>query len=135
MTNVPTPWKDNVYAQKGIAEEVEISFLEPFQGNPLRYSDERMAELVEDIRQNGLREPIMILIGQEDRRVQIGEGNHRLFAAKLAGLTKIPARVMRQRNIHFGWSKVCNHMSNVPEYGYFPADAAPSKVFDELHVA
>lgn len=49
--------------------------------------------LVEDIRKNGIRSPIIIILYKhEPNKAHIGEGNHRLGVAKEIGLKELPVR-------------------------------------------
>ena len=126
---IPEPWKDNKYYKLGLVAEVPLSWLIRYQGNRLRMRRYEFEKLVEDIKTNGIEEPVMIFIGQKDRTVTLGEGNHRMMAAMMAGLKSIPARVIRNQYAE-GVSN--NKMSRVPVDDYFPADASPLDVFDEF---
>ena len=56
------------------------------------YSQRNIEDIAESMRQEGVLERIMIFI-EKDGSVTIGEGNHRIQAAKLAGITEIPAEI------------------------------------------
>jgi len=58
-------------------------------------------ELKEDIKRNGIKDPLMIFIGL-DGRVKIGEGNHRHQIALELGLEKIPVRFIFSRRARGG---------------------------------
>jgi hypothetical protein len=126
--DMPTPWKKGAYNQAGKVAEVPAHWLSKFQGNSLRRDSSEMKEFAEKLKEEGLKDPVMIIIGQEDRRVSIGEGNHRTFAFIEAGLDKVPARVVRQRTNSGG--VYYDKMERVPQYDYFKADASPEEVFD-----
>jgi hypothetical protein len=50
-----------------------------------RMGPQAFAELVADLKANGLREPVSVHL-EQDGRAHIQEGNHRLRAAHLAGI-------------------------------------------------
>ncbi|MBO8173452.1 MAG: ParB N-terminal domain-containing protein [Bacillaceae bacterium] len=127
------PWRNTRYARAGKVGEVPTRWLMKFRGNHLRRSPGRMARLTEDIRKNGIRKPLMLLVGKQDRRVQLAEGNHRLVAAFLSRMDTVPVYVMVQRNIVFGQSAVCREMNKLPRTGHFPSIAHPDQVFDRYH--
>jgi ParB-like chromosome segregation protein Spo0J len=52
---------------------------------------EGFAALVADLKANGMREPVTVHV-EQDRRVHIHEGNHRLRAAHRAGIA-VPVEV------------------------------------------
>jgi hypothetical protein len=52
-------------------------------------------DLAEDIRVNGFREALIVLYDPETGDLRLGEGNHRLAAARLLGLESIPVRMSR----------------------------------------
>jgi len=51
--------------------------------------------LLDDIVENGLKEPIMLVYNAPTRRVYVGEGNHRIVIAKKLGIETLPTRVIR----------------------------------------
>lgn len=70
-----------------------IDLLDPFSKHPFRlYEGERLADMVESIRQHGVLVPIFVRrLGE---RFEILSGHNRVNASKLAGLTAIPAIVL-----------------------------------------
>jgi hypothetical protein len=56
------------------------------------YSEEGWNKFLEDIKQNGIKEPIYIQVLM-DGQIVVYEGNHRIQAAKQLGLTEVPARI------------------------------------------
>lgn len=56
------------------------------------YSEEQWNEFLEDIKNNGIKDPITINVNS-DGSIKIWEGNHRLEACRQLGLTEIPAKV------------------------------------------
>ncbi len=56
-----------------------------------RRGEERWDELVDDIKRNGFKEPVQIYLYRNEKRLNLGEGNHRLGVARELGIKKIPA--------------------------------------------
>lgn len=59
------------------------------------YERENIENLVENVSQNGLLEPVIIEFNINDNTAYIGEGNHRVQVAKKMGMEWIPARCVR----------------------------------------
>jgi len=79
-------------AVKGEVPSIEIDRIVPGRHQPRRsFDDERIKELADSIRQNGLIQPIVV--AQRGDRYEIIVGERRVRAAKIAGLTEIPALV------------------------------------------
>ena len=69
-----------------------LSKVEPREDQPRMIFDEKaLEELAESIKQQGVLQPIIVV--QRDKHYEIVMGERRWRAAKLAGLTKIPAIV------------------------------------------
>ena len=82
---------DKAVAEKGILE-IAIDKIVPFHDHPFRlYEGERLADMVQSIRDHGVLNPVIV------RRTKTGfemlAGHNRANAAKLAGLTVVPAIV------------------------------------------
>jgi hypothetical protein len=56
---------------------------------------ERVASIKESIKQQGLREPLVMAYNKVNRSALLTEGNHRLQAMKELGHTEIPVRAIR----------------------------------------
>ncbi len=70
-----------------------IHRLIPFKGHPFRlYEGERLADMVESIRQHGVLVPI--LVREAGDAFEILSGHNRVNAAKLAGLEDVPCIVL-----------------------------------------
>lgn len=70
--------------------EIRIENLIPFSGQPFRpYTEEKLVELAEDIKSNGILSPIIVRPFGADK-YQILAGHNRTNAAKLAGLETVP---------------------------------------------
>ena len=67
----------------------------PFDDNPYQVLDnEEMDELVQSIRERGILSPLIVLPKPDDAHTfELISGHRRLFAAKKAGLKKVPAVV------------------------------------------
>ena len=72
-------------------KDISVSDIVPFAENPYKViENEEMKELVESIQKNGILTPLMIR-KFEDNKYELISGHRRLFAAKKAGLEKVPA--------------------------------------------
>ena len=75
------------------AMEIEICRIRPFTGHPFKViDDDKMRDLVESVKENGVLTPVLIRPVGTDKYEMVS-GHRRLHAAKLAGLTTIPAIV------------------------------------------
>ena len=73
------------------AMDIEICKISSFKGHPFKVvDDEKMQELVESIKANGVLSPVLIRPTGMDTYEMIS-GHRRLHAAQLAGLTAIPS--------------------------------------------
>lgn len=73
------------------AMDIEIYKISSFKGHPFKVvDDDKMLELVESIKANGVLSPVLIRPCGNDLYEMIS-GHRRLHAAKLAGLTAIPS--------------------------------------------
>lgn len=73
--------------------EIELGLISAFENHPFRVvDDEKMEELVESIRQQGILLPVLVRPDDEGGYEMIS-GHRRLHAAKIVGLKKIPAIV------------------------------------------
>lgn len=73
--------------------EIEIDRIRSFQNHPFKVlEDEKMADLVESIKANGVLTPVVVR-GNDGDGYEMVSGHRRLHASKLAGLKKIPAFV------------------------------------------
>ena len=78
-----------------IRRELSINDIEPFIYNPYKVIDnDEMKELVESIQENGILTPLMVRrLENSSDKYELISGHRRLFAAKKAGLEKVPAFV------------------------------------------
>lgn len=73
--------------------EIELGLISAFENHPFRVvDDEKMDELVESIRQQGILSPVLVRPDDEGGYEMIS-GHRRLRAATIVGLKKIPAIV------------------------------------------
>lgn len=75
------------------AMEIDIASIHPFAGHPFKVvDDEKMQDLVESVRGNGVITPVLIRPA-ENNQYEMISGHRRMHAAELAGLSTIPAIV------------------------------------------
>lgn len=73
--------------------EIAIDRIRSFQNHPFKVlEDEKMADLVESIKANGVLTPVLVR-GNDGDGYEMISGHRRLHASRLAGLKKIPAFV------------------------------------------
>lgn len=73
------------------AMEIELRLIHPFKDHPFKVlDDDRMQDLVDSIRQNGVLSPVL-LRETERGQYEMISGHRRMHAARLAGLETIPA--------------------------------------------
>lgn len=79
-------------------EEIRIDQIFPFENHPFKViDDERMQELIESIKANGVLSPVIVRPDDEGNYEMIS-GHRRMHAAQKAGLTTIPAIVKPMAN-------------------------------------
>lgn len=82
----------NIYKPNEVIQGIDINSLFPFQSHPFRlYTDEKMQEMVDSIRDNGVLLPILIRPRNNGDGYEIISGHNRVEAAKRAGLSKVPS--------------------------------------------
>lgn len=75
------------------AMEIDIASIQSFAGHPFKVvDDEKMQDLVESVRENGVITPVLIR-PTENNQYEMISGHRRMHAAELAGLSTIPAIV------------------------------------------
>lgn len=75
------------------AMEIDIASIHPFAGHLFKViDDDKMQDLVESVRENGVITPVLIRPAMENQYEMIS-GHRRMHAAKLSGLSTIPAIV------------------------------------------
>jgi len=84
---------DEYKEQKNGVTEIEITKLVPFSSHPFRlYEGQQLDNMVESIKEFGVMIPIIVR-PKENHQYEILSGHNRVNAAKLAGLSTIPAVV------------------------------------------
>ncbi|GAA6493732.1 ParB/RepB/Spo0J family partition protein [Candidatus Bariatricus faecipullorum] len=75
------------------AMEIDIASIHPFAGHPFKViDDDKMQDLVESVKENGVITPVLIRPADKNQYEMIS-GHRRMHAAELAGLSAIPAIV------------------------------------------
>ena len=75
------------------SKEIDVDMIHMFKNHPFKVlDDEKMSDLVESIRVNGILSPVLVRPDGEDSYEMIS-GHRRMHAAKIVGLTSIPAIV------------------------------------------
>lgn len=135
LNETALPMVDTEHGYARFTQNVPLDWLRGMEGNDQRRSPEEQAELENELR-GGLREPIIIVVGKNSRTAKVGEGNHRVMAARKLGFDSIPARVI----VGGEWGSEKRNQDRfdtdlIPQpKEYFPSDAAPSDVFRSLAV-
>ena len=83
--------KEDVTGAAAQATEIPISSIQSFRNHPFKVmDDDRMKELVQSVKDNGILNPVLVRPAAQDGFEMIS-GHRRMHAAKLAGLTTVPA--------------------------------------------
>ncbi len=109
---------------------VPISLLKGLKGNNLRYEGDKLKELSEDIKKNGLRNPAFLEYYQDSRTVYMGEGHHRLAALEMAGYTHMPTTVIRHESANTSSRAKPVRGIDPNRGGYVPGNLKPSQIMD-----
>ncbi len=84
--------------EKDATTEIRIDQIYPFENHPFKVlDDDKMEELVESIKENGILSPVLVRPDDEGGYEMIS-GHRRMHAAKLAGLSTIPAIIKPMTN-------------------------------------
>lgn len=82
----------NVNKSRDAIQNIAINLLFPFQNHPFKlYTDEKMQEMIESIRDSGILLPILIRPRNNDDGYEIISGHNRVEAAKRTGLSEVPS--------------------------------------------
>jgi len=87
-----------------LIQKMHVSLLYPFRNTA--YSPNNDLELMEDIMQNGIKDPIVLGIGVWSRRIRLDTGNHRIYIAPNLGISHLPVI-----------ARVHNYCTFMPENG------------------
>ena len=86
-------FKLNTNSQNEASTELDIDLVVPFKDHPFKlYEGEKLKRMVESIKENGVMTPIIVR-KKEDGTYETLAGHNRVNAARLAGLSKIPAEI------------------------------------------
>ena len=81
---------------------VNLAELQPFTGHPFHeYEGERLQDMVESVRSHGILVPI--IVRQNESGLEILAGHNRVKAAKIAGLSTIPAVILEDVSDEEAW--------------------------------
>ena len=101
--------------------EIRIDQIYPFENHPFKVlDDEKMDELVESIKANGVLSPVLVRPDDEGSYEMIS-GHRRMHAAKLAGLTLIPAII---KDMTDDEATICMVDANVQREEILPSERA-----------
>lgn len=99
--NVPLRPLDNLF-EPTIKEEravenistLPLADLHPFKGHPFKmYSEEKMAEMVESVKEHGVISPILVRPNKNGEGYEIIAGHNRAEACRIAGIKDIPVNI------------------------------------------
>lgn len=126
--------KPSSYFNTKVVEEIPVDvamqMLDVDRGQD-EAEQENIQSLVNHISQHGFLSPIIIEFNRDDSTAHIGEGNHRVQAARALGLEWIPARVVRSgrqsrfREIPVQWQGTQTDFRGVP---YIPPHMPPHMI-------
>lgn len=76
------------------AKTLEVDKLSPFKGHPFKmYTADRMAEMVESVKEHGVIAPILVRPNKDGEGYEIISGHNRVEACRRAGIKDIPATI------------------------------------------
>lgn len=102
-------------------EELKVADIYPFENHPFKVlDDEKMEDLVESIKTNGVLTPVIVRPDDEGAYEMIS-GHRRLHAAQRAGLNTIPAIIKPMTNDE---AVIAMVDSNVQRYEILPSERA-----------
>ena len=88
-------------AEHGI-RMLKVESIRPFEKSPFRlYEGERMAEMVDNVKEHGILNPVIVQEMPDGYRML--SGHNRLEAAKQAGITEIPAIIKKDLTEQEAW--------------------------------
>lgn len=100
----PEPWRQHLWAADCV--QVELGLLELAANRQrslllIQSELEQLRELEADIRENGLRTPLELVV---DVRGKIGvtEGHHRIIVCRWIGMTHLPCRFAESEGLKYG---------------------------------
>jgi hypothetical protein len=120
-------------------ELVDINIINQIPKGKLHQSLEYFNKLKEDIKQNGIKEPICILYFVKDNTLTLGEGHHRLQIANELNIQRVPIRVIVNWRGDTRWNNynVAHEIYHPPKKldtevyskrNYYPTNIKPSEL-------
>jgi len=83
----------------GTIELIQLDQLHPFPDHPFKlYSEDRMLEMTESVRQSGVLTPILVRPVKDGDGFEIISGHNRVEAAKRAKLSEVPGTIREMDN-------------------------------------
>ena len=103
------------------AMEIELKSIIPFRSHPFKVlNDEKMEELINSIKENGVITPVLIRQTEKNHYEMIS-GHRRMYAARKAGLATIPAIV---REMSDGEAVIAMVDANIQREELLPSEKA-----------
>lgn len=120
-----------------LVQKMHVSILFPYRNTA--YSPNNDLELMEDIMQNGIVDPVILGVGVWSRKVRLDTGNHRIYLAPKLGITHLPviARVHNYCTFEPGngdHSYDCPYITPKKEWLDTDYYAKPSDVLDIMEI-
>jgi ParB family chromosome partitioning protein len=107
---------NTMLSQSNAVKQIPIDMLVPYREHKFKlYDGERLADMVESIKANGVLTPI-IARGLENGNYEILAGHNRVNAAKIAGLTAVPAVI--KENLSDDEAKIYVIETNLIQRGF-----------------
>lgn len=101
--------------------EINVRDVYPFENHPFKVlDDDKMGELVDSIKENGILTPVIVRKDGDDL-YQMISGHRRLYAAKKVGIERIPALV---KNMTDDEAIICMVDSNLQRERILPSEKA-----------
>lgn len=93
LMNLNDIFKDDSSVQES-KEEIEVEKLQPFKNHPFKlYRGARLDDMVKSVKELGVLMPLLVRESPDDK-YEILSGHNRWNAAKLAGIEKVPVRIL-----------------------------------------
>lgn len=120
-------------------ELVDINLINQIPKGELHNSKEYFDKLKEDIKKNGMEEPICVLYFYKDNTATLGEGHHRLEIANQLNMEKVPVKVIVDWRGNTRWNNgnINNEIYHPPKKldiegykgrNYYPTYIKPSEI-------
>ena len=94
LMNLNDIFKDDSSSVEQSKQEMDVGILHPFKNHPFKlYSGTRLDDMVKSVKELGVLMPLLVR-ESEDGMYEILSGHNRWNAAKLAGIEKVPVRIL-----------------------------------------